>query len=449
MNSENDALKTSDENPMTNEGGRERGGRGGGKDGSQSKRKGDDKLIIKYANTSGMCVNPMLEDDSIEAFKYRGGVRCEEAESPRDQSPRGEGFEGFDDCEGFEEVIKGIEGCEGSRGEEGAPSNSRLMSGFLVLNSMIGSGIFNQPYVFSRSGAGSAILLLTLTSVFVWLGMVAMIETGIHANTYDFGHLGHACLGRFGGQAVDISIIFTGVGSIMSYITVIGHLASTLLGSWGWGYAADGGIYLVTTVLILGCTLPFCVYRSFGHFAFISVLSMGSVACILLLIVIAGPIISKNNVASTKDFISSSALGQLGSIIFALNCAPSVFPTFKYIESSHKNSVGWRKIAFFSVLSGYLAILIMGLGGYLVFGDNTEEIIVTNFKGHYADVFKILVIVHLILYTPLDFVILRHSILKVLGVQSGVLQSKVLHLIASVVILGGTYVSSCPLNQLF
>jgi hypothetical protein len=53
-----------------------------------------------------------------------------------------------------------------------APSNTRTMSAFLVLNSMIGSGIFNQPYVFSKAGLGSAILLLSVSAVFIWLGVV-------------------------------------------------------------------------------------------------------------------------------------------------------------------------------------------------------------------------------------------------------------------------------------
>ena len=57
-----------------------------------------------------------------------------------------------------------------------AAKNTRTMSSFLILNSMIGSGIFNQPYVFSQSGVGTGVILLTSASFFVWLGITAMIE---------------------------------------------------------------------------------------------------------------------------------------------------------------------------------------------------------------------------------------------------------------------------------
>ena len=318
-----------------------------------------------------------------------------------------------------------------------AAKNTRTMSSFLILNSMIGSGIFNQPYVFSQSGVGTGVILLTSASFFVWLGITAMIETGIQTSTYDFSSLGFVCLGQLGANAVDISIIVTGVGSIMSYIAIIGHLSTLLLASWGWTYAAERGIYLITSILIFVFVLPFCLYRNFGHFAFISLLSMGSVVCVIILLITAGPVISHNDITTTQ-FFEARAGGQLGSIIFALNCSANVFPTYKCIEDRYKNKSGWRKIAFFSVVIAYFAILTMGLGGYLIFGTQTDAIIVTNFKSHYADPFKILAIVHLMLYTPLDFVILRQSILKVTGVgQSGHLKSTVLHALCSTLILGG------------
>ena len=326
--------------------------------------------------------------------------------------------------------------------------NTGIMSSYLILNSMVGSGIFNQPYVFSRSGVGYGIILTSVTALFVWLGMVALIEAGVHTSTYDFSSLGYVCFGRLGANAVNLSIIVIGIGSVMSYMAVIGHLSTILLASWGWTFAIHGGIYLVTSLLIIVFVFPFCAYRSFGHFAFISVLSMASVCSITILILVAGPIISENNVNATEYFISDGALSQLGSIIFALNCSPSVFPTYKSMKKEEQNISGWRRVAFSSVLRGYSIIIVMGVSGYLVFGDKTEEMIITNFTHHYADIFKILLVAHLVLYTPLDFVILRQSMLKIAGVSSGHVVSWSIHLLVTAVILGGASPSlSLPANK--
>ena len=327
-------------------------------------------------------------------------------------------------------------------------TNTGTMSSYLILNSMIGSGIFNQPYVFSKSGVGYGVILTSVTALFVWLGMVALIEAGVHTSTYDFSSLGYICFGRPGANAVNLSIIVIGIGSIMSYMAVIGHLSTILLASWGWNFAIHGGIYLVTSLLIIVFVFPFCAYRSFGHFAFISVLSMASVCSITILILIAGPIISENNVKATEYFISDGALSQLGSIIFALNCSPSVFATYTSMKKEEQNVSGWRRVAFSSVLRGYSVIIVMGISGYLVFGDKTEEMIITNFTHHYADIFKILLIAHLVLYTPLDFVILRQSMLKIAGVSSGHVVSWSIHLLVTAVILGGASPSlSLPANK--
>jgi hypothetical protein len=72
-------------------------------------------------------------------------------------------------------------------------------------------------------------------------------------------------------------------------------------------------------------------------------------------------------------------------------------------------------------------------------GDTTDEIILSNFKGHYADFFKLELIIHLILYTPLDFVILRTSLLKVFKVKKGFIANWYLHSLVTTVILGGTF----------
>ena len=52
------------------------------------------------------------------------------------------------------------------------PTNSKRNTIFLLLNAMVGSGIFNISHVFAKTGIGSGMFLLILTSVFVWLGLV-------------------------------------------------------------------------------------------------------------------------------------------------------------------------------------------------------------------------------------------------------------------------------------
>jgi hypothetical protein len=73
----------------------------------------------------------------------------------------------------------------------------------------------------------------------------------------------------------------------------------------------------------------------------------------------------------------------------------------------------WWAITGTAVLVGALMCASMGLVGYLSFADDTEGEILDNFPQHGYDVFKIMVVTHLILYIPVNFVIMRYSVVKV------------------------------------
>jgi hypothetical protein len=67
-----------------------------------------------------------------------------------------------------------------------------------------------------------------------------------------------------------------------------------------------------------------------------------------------------------------------------------------------------------AVFIGALMCGGMGLAGYLTFKDDTEGEILDNFDQPGYDFFKAMVSLHLIMYIPINFVIARYSIAKVL-----------------------------------
>ena len=59
------------------------------------------------------------------------------------------------------------------------PSNNLFAELFRLLNSMIGSGILNQPQVYADSGIASAVLMSILSAFLIWLGLILLIDTGV------------------------------------------------------------------------------------------------------------------------------------------------------------------------------------------------------------------------------------------------------------------------------
>ena len=67
----------------------------------------------------------------------------------------------------------------------------------------------------------------------------------------------------------------------------------------------------------------------------------------------------------------------------------------------------WKITMMLSVIIGAFMLIAMGLAGYFAFRSETDGEILNNFSGPVADFFKLLIVVHLILYIPIDFIILR------------------------------------------
>ena len=160
--------------------------------------------------------------------------------------------------------------------------NNRTMSIFLVLNSMIGSGIFNTPFVFRSAGIMATSLLLLGATIFIFLGLVVLVDCRLMLSDSDdlndLSTLAFVCMGWSGRFLVDWFIFLSGVGSIMSYTVVIGDLATNLLASWGWAFSSTiSGFWIVTSIIYVLFVLPLCLRRHFGHFTYISVISMMSV----------------------------------------------------------------------------------------------------------------------------------------------------------------------------
>ena len=169
--------------------------------------------------------------------------------------------------------------------------NSPSLTIFLLINTMIGSGILNQPFVFRQAGVLGGIVGYILASAMTWLGLNLLTASGLKVKIYEYGALTKFALGRKGEILIDISIIIGCFGSLLGYILVVGSTLSALLGTWGCESEACG-IYLTTIISVTLFVTPICLLRHFGHLAFLSIFSVFAIVCVLLLVIIGGPILA-------------------------------------------------------------------------------------------------------------------------------------------------------------
>lgn len=328
---------------------------------------------------------------------------------------------------GYEGILRDDNGIHGNRRRSATssfastvpPANSAYLSMFLLLNTMIGSGILNQPYVFMKSGMVGALLAFFLTTIATWCGLILLTEAGLYANTLEFSGLAKAAFGEKGETLVDVSIIMMTVGAELGYIIVVGETLSSLLEEWGCTMEVCEQFW-VTIIAVVFFVTPICLFRHFGHLAMLSIFSVLAIVLCLLLVVIGGPIENRNEVGNDITFINwLGMLSSVGSIVFSLSCASANFQAYISTEEKSQNIRTWSWVTAGAVLTGAIMCISMGMIGYLVFGNETNGEILNNFPEMRFDFFKVMVVAHLILYIPVNFIIMRYSFVKMtLGLKS-------------------------------
>ncbi len=294
------------------------------------------------------------------------------------------------------------------------PANSAYLTTFLLINTMIGSGILNQPFVFMESGLLGGLLGYILAATATWTALLCMTETGLAYNILEYSSLAHRAFDKTGEKLVDLSIIILTFGAQLGYILVVGSTLSSLLDSWGCGFIMCNDIF--TTLISVGAfMLPVCLFRHFGHLAWISLFSVAAILAVLILVVIGGPM--KHNIEHYSShytlFDITGTLRSTGSIVFSLACASANFQAFISTEKKSQTLPAWSWVTGTAIGVGSLMCVIMGTVGYMSFSDQTQGMILDNFPQHGYDFFKIMVVTHLILYIPVNFVIMRYSLVKI------------------------------------
>jgi len=292
-------------------------------------------------------------------------------------------------------------------------NNSSALSVFLLVNTMIGSGILNQPFVFKDAGILGALIGFALATWATWMSLLIITDVGVQLQVLEFSGLAERAFGKTGLFINDVSIIIGAFGALLGYILVIGEMMSGLLLGWGC-QSKVCGMYGITTVFVCFFVLPLCLRRQFGHLAYIAVFSIVTITTVLFLVTIGGPIRTRNDSSSeplnTLNF--GGALRSLGSIIFALGCTPANFQAYIAAEKGVRNMASWSRVTAYAVSIGATMLLIMGSAGYLSFQSNVQGNILTNFPSKSFDFFKLMVVVHLVAYIPVDFIVMRYSIVK-------------------------------------
>ena len=164
--------------------------------------------------------------------------------------------------------------------------NSYWSSVIILLNSMIGSGILLQAYVFKTAGIGVALFLYVVFGTLTVFSVEVLLRAAHTVKVYDYADIAAEAFGACGNVLVDVSIVLMTGGALLSYILIIGSLLQTIVAP----YAGAGSVYasaaFLTAVPVAVVVLPMCLVRHLGHLAAASYLSILAIVSVVALVLV-------------------------------------------------------------------------------------------------------------------------------------------------------------------
>lgn len=301
------------------------------------------------------------------------------------------------------------------KGEVLGGINGPIATFFLLLNSMIGSGIFVQPHVVKEVGILLALVLYITVGTAIYTGVDLLMKSAEKCGIFDYSKLAAKALGSGVQQLVDTVVVIGNFGSLVSYLLIIGTLANDIIEQ----YTGFSSLTLVTVIISACFVTPGCLIRSFGHLSFFAYFSMMAILGTFLFVVIAGPIETRgDNLNENLNYYSlREGFKNIGNIVFALGFSNSVFHAYVSVKDADRTAQNFSFISLSTVVVGLIVCIAFGVTGYLSFRDITESNILLNFNGSLGACFKILVIIHLLLYLPGDYIVLRFSFFRLVGID--------------------------------
>ena len=114
------------------------------------------------------------------------------------------------------------------------PRNGTYETTFLLISSMIGSGILSQPYCFMQAGIVMAMLLYLLVGAGIYLSCYLLIASTTKAveryeediSTFEYVDLSRCALGDGGKYVTEVFITLGQFSALVSYVVVMGILMS-------------------------------------------------------------------------------------------------------------------------------------------------------------------------------------------------------------------------------
>ncbi|EAZ01859.1 amino acid transporter AVT6E [Oryza sativa Japonica Group] len=315
-------------------------------------------------------------------------------------------------------------------GPAGPPEGSGVPAAvFNLATSIIGAGIMALPATMKVLGVAVGLVSILVMGILSEVTIELLVRFAVYCRALSYGEVVHKALGRPASIVAQMCVIINNAGVLIVYLIIIGDVMSgslkhigvmdQLIGHGEW----DNRRLLILVVLVIFLS-PLCALEKIDSLSLSSAASVALavvfvvVSCIIALVKVVEGKISMPRMG--PDFSSRAAMLDLLVVIPIMTnayiCHFNVQPI--YNELKEKTPHNMYKIGRITTVLCVVVYALTAVSGYLLFGEDTESDVLTNFDKdlgiRFSSILNFIVrigyVIHLVLVFPVVHFSLRQTV---------------------------------------
>ncbi|KAJ0989514.1 hypothetical protein J5N97_007870 [Dioscorea zingiberensis] len=338
---------------------------------------------------------------------------------------------------------------------------------FNLATSIIGAGIMALPATMKVLGVAFGLFSIILMGILSEISIELLVRFSVICKSSSYGDVVESALGRVARVVSEICIIINNAGILVVYLIIIGDVMSgssehvgvfqQLLGHGLWDHRK-----LVILIVLVVFLAPLCALEKIDSLSLTSAASVAlAVVFVVASCVIAFIKLLEGSIKSPRmgpDFGSKTAILDLLVVIPIMTnayvCHFNVQPIYNELKGRSPQKM--NQVGRLTTVLCVLVYASTAVSGYLLFGDDTESDVLTNFDENLGIrfssilnyVIRIGYVLHLVLVFPVIHFSLRQTV-NTLICKSSVPQSRKRTLALTVVLLGIIYFGSTMIPNIW
>ena len=286
--------------------------------------------------------------------------------------------------ERFEELPEDSDGFHLEKSKRG--KDSTLSAGVQIANTIMGAGILSIPIIMNYLGIICGSIFVIFTAISTLFSVYLLLKCHQITGKSGYSMFGKITMGKFGSILIKIIIIINNLGICICYFRIFGEVVQTIVQAWAsensfWVTNWNNYIYILIGSVIMFAFIFIKNISSLKKVAYLGVIAV-LIFCIALAVLLFYKSASnKLDQDITWDYLIpessfKEAFDSISTVFIAFLFQFNVFPI--YYSMRNRGMDNMMKATKIGVIYSLIIFLIVGIIGFLIYGDAIKDTILDN-----------------------------------------------------------------------